>query len=96
MALVDAIAVSQPNMGTYLRGALQKIKDTARKYDRLIVVTDEQSHDGSLAAWTERAYMVNVAPYKHGLGYGDGWTHINGWSDRVVSYIRASESAPQD
>jgi hypothetical protein len=28
----------------------------------LIVITDEQSHDGILTAWTPRAYVVNVAP----------------------------------
>jgi len=32
---------------------------------------------------------VNVAPYKYGIGYRNGWTHIDGWSERVVDYIAA-------
>jgi len=59
--------------------------------DRLIVVTDEQSHDGILPAWTRKACVANVAPYKNGLSYGNGWTHIDGWSERVVDYITAVE-----
>lgn len=42
-------------------------------------------------AWTERAYVVNVAPYKPGISYGNGWTHIDGWSERVLDYIAAVE-----
>ena len=64
--------------------------------ERLIVITDEQSHDGILAAWTAKAYVVNVAPYKHGLSYRDGWTHIDGWSERVVDYIAAAEAETAD
>jgi hypothetical protein len=30
---------------------------------------------------------VNVAPYKHGISYGNGGTHIDGWSERIVDYI---------
>jgi len=81
-ALRDAIVGSQAHSGTYLKRALSLLaeKDEWRKLDRLIVVTDEQSHDGILPAWTEPAYVVNVAPYKHGVSYGNGWTHIDGWS----------------
>jgi hypothetical protein len=64
--------------------------------ERLIVITDEQSHDGILAAWTAKAYVVNVAPYKHGLSYRDGWTHIDDWSERVVDYIAAAEAETAD
>ena len=58
----------------------------------MIVITDEQTHDGILPAWTPRAYVVNVAPYKHGVSYGNGWTHVDGWSERIVDYIAAAES----
>ena len=92
-ALRDAIVKSQAHSGTYLKRALTQLygSDEWRKLDRLIVVTDEQSHDGILAAWTRKAYVVNVAPYKNGLSYGNGWTHIDGWSERVVDYIFAVE-----
>jgi hypothetical protein len=92
-ALRDAIVKSQAHSGTYLKRALTQLQGSAdwRQLDRLIVVTDEQSHDGILPAWTAKAYVVNVAPYKHGISYGNGWTHIDGWSERIVDYIVAAE-----
>ena len=92
-ALRDAIVKSQAHSSTYLKRALGQLheKPEWRALDRLIVVTDEQSHDGILPAWTAKAYVVNVAPYKNGLSYGNGWTHIDGWSERVVDYISAVE-----
>jgi hypothetical protein len=93
-ALRDAILGSQAHSGTYLKRALSQLaeKDEWQKLERLIVITDEQSHDGILPAWTPRAYVVNVAPYKHGLSYGNRWTHIDGWSERIVDYIAAIEA----
>jgi fructose-specific component phosphotransferase system IIB-like protein len=37
-----------------------------------------------------RGYVINVASYKNGVGYGK-WTHIDGWSESVVEYIRELE-----
>jgi hypothetical protein len=93
-ALRDAIAGSQPHSSTYLKRALVELRDKHgwEKLDRVIVITDEQSHDGIAPAWTPKAYVVNVAPYQHGVSYGNGWTHIDGWSERVVDYIAAIES----
>jgi len=93
-ALRDAIVGSQAHSGTYLKRALTQLHEKREwcKLDRLIVITDEQSHDGILAAWTPKAYVVNVAPYKYGVSYGNGWTHIDGWSERVVDYIAAVEA----
>ena len=96
-ALRDAIKGSQPHQGTYLRRALELLRDDAQAtgwsdLDRVIVITDEQSHDGILPAFTELAYVVNVAPYKHGVSYRDGWAHIDGWSEHVIDYIRESEA----
>jgi len=31
-------------------------------------------------------------PYKHGISYGNGWTHLDGWSERIVDYIAAVEA----
>lgn len=85
-ALRDAIDQSQPHSGTYLGKAIGEIREP---YDRLIVITDEQSHD---AVPSSRAlgYMVNVASYKNGIGYGK-WIHIDGWSESVIDYIRELE-----
>jgi 60 kDa SS-A/Ro ribonucleoprotein len=93
-ALRDAITNSQAHSGTYLKRALGELRDKPEwnKLDRLIVITDEQSHDGILEAWTTKAYVVNVAPYRHGVSYGNGWTHIDGWSERVIDYIAATEA----
>src|SRR6202040_665893 len=71
-ALRDAIVKSQGHSGTYLKRARTQLNENAewRKLERLIVITDEQSHDGILPAWTQKAYVVNVAPYKNGVSYG--------------------------
>ena len=58
-------------------------------YDRLIVITDEQAHD-TVPAPKGRGYVINVASYKNGIGYGK-WTHIDGWSEAVIDYVRATE-----
>ena len=44
------------------------------------------------APLTKQAYMINVASYKNGVGYGK-WMNIDGWSDSVIEYIRALEQA---
>ena len=92
-ALRDAIVESQAHGGTYLKRALGELSEKKgwKSLDRLIVVTDEPSHDGILPAWTKKAYVVNVAPYKHGISYGNGWMHVDGWSERVLDYIAAME-----
>jgi hypothetical protein len=46
MALRDALEKSQPHSGTYLGAALKQVEAEVREgYDRLVVITDEQSHD---------------------------------------------------
>jgi 60 kDa SS-A/Ro ribonucleoprotein len=96
--LRDAIVKSQAHASTYLKRALTHLSNQPgwKKLQRLIVITDEQSHDGILPAWTAKAYVVNIAPYKHGLSYGNGWTHIDGWSERIVDYIAAVEAETAD
>ncbi|TWB04099.1 vWA domain-containing protein [Bradyrhizobium stylosanthis] len=87
-ALRDAIINSQPHGGTYLGKAVAEID---RKGDRLIVFTDEQSHD-QVPEPKARGTMVNVASYQHGVGHG-AWTRVNGFSEAVVAWIAASETA---
>jgi TROVE domain-containing protein len=92
-ALRDTIVASQAHSGTYLKQALSTLQDGKEWEDveRVIVITDEQSHDGILPAWTKQAYVINVAPYKSGISYGNGWKLIDGWSERVLDYIAATE-----
>jgi 60 kDa SS-A/Ro ribonucleoprotein len=85
-ALRDAIVSSQPHGGTQLGHALGKVHEA---YDRIIVITDEQSHD-RVPAPVGRGYVINVASAQNGVGYG-AWTHIDGWSEAVVEYIRSLE-----
>ena len=89
-ALRDALDHSMPHGGTMLGAALEEI-EKSEKYDRLIVITDEQSHD-RVPAPQGRGYMINVASYRNGVGYGK-WMHIDGWSEAVVEYIRMLETA---
>jgi hypothetical protein len=86
-ALRDAINASQQHSSTQLGKAIEKLNGD--KYDRLIVITDEQSHD-RVPAPRGKGYVINVASYKNGVGYGK-WTHIDGWSEAVIDYIRALE-----
>lgn len=58
-------------------------------YDRIIIITDEQSHQ-AISAPQGRGYVINVAPYEHGIGYGT-WTHVDGWSEAALSYVAATE-----
>ena len=85
-AMRDAMEASQPHGGTNLGASLAAVKE---KYDRIIVITDEQSHD-HVPAPKERGYVINVASAKNGVGYG-AWTHIDGWSESVIEYIRELE-----
>jgi 60 kDa SS-A/Ro ribonucleoprotein len=88
-ALRDAIDASQPHDGTLLGNAVERLNKDER-YDRLIVITDEQAHD-TVPAPKAKGYVINVASYKNGVGYGK-WTHIDGWSESVIEYIHALES----
>jgi len=85
-ALRDAIEASQSHNGTYLGKALADLRE---RYDRIIVISDEQTHD-AVPNPKAAGYVINVASYKNGVGYGR-WTHIDGWSESVVEYIRALE-----
>lgn len=87
-ALRDAILTSQRHSGTRMGAAVTAINGQ-RAYDRLIVLTDEQSSD-TVPAPKGLGYVINVASNKNGVGYGK-WNHIDGWSEAVIDYIQESE-----
>lgn len=91
-ALRDAIINSQEHASTYTGQALSAINSRER-YDRIIVITDEQSHD-SIPAPSGKGYVVNVASYQNGIGYG-AWTHFDGFSESILQYIIESERGAQ-
>lgn len=80
---------SQGHCGTNLGGAITSVQGMA---NRLIVITDEQSHTRVPTPVFEKAYMINIASNKNGVGYGK-WIHIDGWSESVINYITQSEEA---
>jgi 60 kDa SS-A/Ro ribonucleoprotein len=103
-ALRDALAATKNN---WSRGGLAVAAANRDGYDRIIIITDGQWHFSDTttvrygegdpqtvapAPLTKQAYMINVASYKNGVGYGK-WTHIDGWSESVIEYIRALEQA---
>lgn len=88
LAGIDAIVRSQPHGGTYLGKAVEHVNGL--KHRRLIVITDEQSHDQVPDPVAERAYMINVASSRNGVGYGR-WTHLDGFSEQVLRYIAEYE-----
>jgi hypothetical protein len=91
MALRDALDQSQPHGATYLGKAIAKVEaDMRRGYDRMVVITDEQSHD-QVPAPRGRGYVINVASNRNGVGYG-AWMHVDGWSEAVVEFIAELES----
>ena len=102
-SLRDAIVNSQRHWSTYLGASVKAIysasqsrSDGNKKFegqnlrpDRLIAITDEQSND-RVPAPMGLGYMINVAAYKNGVGYGP-WIHCDGWSEAVVSWISGLE-----
>ncbi len=86
-ALRDAIVGSQPHGGTLLGEA---VKQVDQRGTRLIVFTDEQSHD-AVPAPRGTGVMVNVASYQHGVGKG-AWRRVDGFSEAIVRWIALTEA----
>lgn len=87
-ALRDAILHSQNHSGTHLGAAVKRLPLALT--DRLIVISDEQSHDDVGHPPCALRYMLNVASAQNGVGYG-AWNHVDGWSDAVLDYVRQAE-----
>lgn len=87
--LSKSIWDSQPHQGTRLGEAIEKINFNY-EYDRLIVITDEQSHD-KVRNPKGIGYMINVASNQNGVGYSP-WIHIDGFSEAAITFIQEYES----
>ncbi len=85
------IVKSQKHDGTNLREALTQIYSSC-KFDRLIVLTDEQAHALPPAAIQGRSYIINVAPYKAGIQQNLGYHRIDGFSPRVLQFVAQQEA----
>jgi hypothetical protein len=94
-ALRDSIRDSQQHGGTYLGQALYKTLNR-KDYDRVIVFTDEQSHDVVKAPLKgTKGYIINVAAYQNGVNHS-AWTTVSGFSEAVIDYILALEREALD
>lgn len=89
MAGVDVISNSQPHSSTQLGQAMAYLNSNV-DYDRIIVITDEQSQD-AVGGPKGKGYMINVASNKNGVGYGP-WVHIDGFSERVLEFMVEHEN----
>lgn len=91
-ALADAC--SRCGGGTDVQGCTNSaVASNTRPFDRVIIITDEQSSGGRFSNAVLRIphkYIVNVAPYQFGIAYGD-FVHINGFSDGIFKYIAEYE-----
>lgn len=87
-ALRDALVSSQVHESTLLGESIKYINKNVA-YDRIIVITDEQSQD-QVSGPKNNGYLINVASCQHGVGYG-AWTHIDGFSEGVLRYITEIE-----
>lgn len=92
LSMLAGITNSQPHGGTMLAESLRKLYTVVPKFDRIIVVTDEQSQDGIANPADAKAYLVNVAAYRPALDVSGRWTRISGFSERIVDFIRWEET----
>ncbi len=91
MALRDAIRNTDVGWGTHGDLAVQTALQSG-PWDRCIMISDMQLHD-NLQAYPEikHKYIVNVASYQHGVGYGN-WNWIDGFSAQTLHYMRELEA----
>lgn len=103
LALADAITkMSGPlgGGGIFLTQCMSFIREQHPdvKFDRVIVITDEQDCSGSADQPSKAPllgrhnYIINVASYQNGIGHGN-WTTVHGFSENVFKYILENERA---
>jgi len=88
-ALVEALKNSQQVAGTHMGQAIKSVQANS-KYDRLIVITDEESQDSVGSPKCDKGYILNVASYQNGVNRSD-WLTITGFSEACLDYIREVE-----
>jgi 60 kDa SS-A/Ro ribonucleoprotein len=92
--LAAAVRAAGAFGGTMLGNAVQGVTAAFREMDRLVVITDEQSHDRvSVPRPGLKGYIINLGPYKNGVGFGS-WTTVTGYSEATIDFIRALENDP--
>lgn len=94
LAMIDAIKHVIHPVGTMLGMAVKYVHQQFPDMERLVVITDEQSHDQPPNPQGYKGYVVNVAGARNGIGYGP-WKHIDGFSEAVIDWIREYERVPE-
>ena len=89
-ALRDALYNSQYHGGTRLGLALTRLQ-TVGQFDRIIVLTDEQSADVIRVVDDQRIYVINVASAQNGVASQGRVERVSGWSEAVFDFIQRSE-----
>jgi len=82
--------------GIFLTQCMQYIYDKEIWADRVIVITDEQDCDYNYSpekalAFGHNNYIINISVEKNGIAYRK-WTHINGFSEKIIDFILAYEN----
>ena len=90
--LQKSIINSQSHRCTFLAQSMETLHKSNKDYDRMVVITDEQTHDGIKKPLGKKNYMINVGSYANGVGYGADWIHLDGFSEAIVDWITVSES----
>lgn len=96
-SLKDAIKNSQENSCTNLGAALRAVSYSGMEieWERIIVITDEQSTDSVSCHNFKNPYLINVSTEKNGIGYGK-WKHIDGFSSSVINWMMEIEKFNQE
>lgn len=93
-ALRDDIIRSQPHAGTYMGKAIDIVCHTT--CDRIIVITDEQSHDNIPNPSIYHKYILNIASSEKGVAVDKSWIKISGFSEYSINYIMELEQLGKD
>jgi hypothetical protein len=89
LGLIDTLQKADVGFGTNI-GSATRLADT-KNPDRIIVITDMQSHDNLTHLQAPSKWIINVASYVNGIGEGQGYRMITGFSENTVKYISAFE-----
>lgn len=88
--------------GIFLTQCMKYLEKKEKTADRIVVITDEQDcsvadmdRPGLAEPFGDRNYLINVASYQNGIGYGRKWTHLDGFSDATVRWILEYEKKPE-
>ena len=93
MGTIGNISGSQAHQSTMMGMAVKTV--TAKdEFDRMIVITDEESSDHvGHAPVPGQSYIINVGTSKNGITSEGGWDKVSGFSENVFQYIAEKESA---